>query len=556
MVHTDAGFGPLTRYLDAWLDAAPAVGLTISVTDRNRTLYTANLGFANLEARSPVTADTTFQIGSIGKSMTALAVMQLVESGRLDLDAPASTHLPWFAMPSRFGPITLRHLLSHTAGLPAGSDFAPAARYEGFALRDTEAAWEPGSRYHYSNTAYKLLGWMLEDLTGQDYGSVIRQRVLNPLGMNATHPVITHAARRGMATGYVPLHDDRPYRQNDTLIPATWIEYAVGDGSQVSTAADMARYARLWLNGGRGEIGRVVSPAAYATLTTPVISMAEGGGFPPEYRYCLGIISHVADGHHYIGHGGGTVGFRSIMLTDQTDGLGVVAMCSGSDVNLYPAARLALEYTDAVARGLPRPAAPPPPDPRRVENAGIYAGDYADQRSGGVLHIRAEGDRLALGGPGSPGVVLEHVAGNTFCVPHDGFDPFPLRFRRGNTDGNDAPMVEIHHGSKVYVRQGCEPMEDDAPLPQEWAAFPGHYRSHSPYFPNFRVVARRGRLFLAWPHGGEDPLIPHPSDSGPSPRFLIGPAGEPTAEWLRFDAVVGPRALGVLWAGGGRFYRV
>ena len=90
----------------------------------------------------------------------------------------------------------------------------------------------------------------------------------------------------------------------------------------------------------------------------------------------------------------------------------------------------------------------------------------------------------------------------------------------------------------------------------EWAAFPGHYRSHAPYVSNFRVILRRGRLYLAWPNGGEESLTPHPADGGPSPRFLVGPPGEPAAEWLRFDPVVGSRALRVLWAGGGSFYRV
>ena len=181
-----ADYRPLTEYLRRWLAAVPAVGLAVAVTDRRQTLYTAGLGYADLAAHSPVTADTTFQIGSIGKSMTALALLQLVDARRFDLNAPLSTHLPWFAMPSRYKAITLRHVLSHTAGLPAGTDFTPAARYEGFALRDTEAAWEPGTRFHYSNTGYKLLGWLLEDITGQDYGSIIRERVLEPLG-NGRH---------------------------------------------------------------------------------------------------------------------------------------------------------------------------------------------------------------------------------------------------------------------------------------------------------------------------------------------------------------------------------
>ena len=117
-------------------------------------------------------------------------------------------------------------------------------------------------------------------------------------------------------------------------------------------------------------------------------------------------------------------------------------------------------------------------------------------------------------------------------------------------------MVEIHHGPDVYVREGNGPLELEMPGTPEWAAFPGHYRSHAPYVSNFRVILRRGRLFLVWPNGGEESLTPHPADAGPSPRFLVGPPGEPAAEWLRFDTVVGSRALRVRWAGGGSFYRV
>ena len=553
---TPQGFAPLTEYLRRWLSAVPAPGVAVALTDRRQTLLTAGVGYADQAARSPVLADTTFQIGSIGKSMTALALLQLVQSGRLDLNAPISTHLPWMALSSRYGPISLRHLLSHTAGLPAGTDFTPAARYEGYALRDTEAAWEPGSRFHYSNTGYKLLGWLLEDITGLDYGSIIRQRVLEPMGMSSSEPVISHGGWHGMATGYVSLHDDRPRRLNDPLIPAPWTEYAVGDGSQVSTAADMARYARLWLNGGRGDVAPVISPALYRLMTTPAIAMSRGGGDQDDYGYGFGIMSHRAGSHHFIGHGGTTVGFRSIMLTDQTDGLGVVILCNRSQVDLYPPARYALQVAAATRDGQPAPEAPPLPDPTRVAAADRYAGEFINETTGAALSVAARGDQLLLRRQDAPAITLEHIAGNTFCVPDDDFDPFPLRFRAPEVGGDAAPTVEIHHGPSVYVREGSEPLAPSVPCPPEWAAFRGHYRSHAPYLTSFHIILRRGRLYLAWPNGGEEPLTPHPSDHGPSPRFSIGPAGEPSAEWIRFDTVVGGRALRALWAGGGSFYRV
>ena len=117
-------------------------------------------------------------------------------------------------------------------------------------------------------------------------------------------------------------------------------------------------------------------------------------------------------------------------------------------------------------------------------------------------------------------------------------------------------MLEVHHGPDVYVREDSEPQESAAPHPPEWSAFPGQYRSHVPYLTTFRVILRRGRLCLAWPHGGEEALTPqNPDDSG-SGWFKIGPPGEPSAERLRFDTVVGGRALRIRWTGGGDFYRV
>ena len=587
-----SAYAPLTAYLRAWLHTTPAPGLAVAVTDRQRTLYAAGIGYADAAARRPVLLDTTFQIGSIGKSMTALAVMQLVDARRLDLNAPVTTHLPWLAIPSPYGPIALRHLLSHTAGLPAGADFTPAARYEAYALRHTRPAWAPGSRFHYSNTGYKILGWLLEDVTGQSYAAILQQRVLHPLGMNDTDAVITHAARRRMATGYIPLHDDRPYRQGDTLIPAPWMEYGAGDGSVATTAGDLARYARLWLNEGRIDASRaLIAQASYRMMTTPAIKMARGDRYQHDYGYGYGIISHYAANyhaadhnsddqrtddhrsdnhhsdcrhpadHHFIGHGGSTVGFRAIMLADLTDGLAAVILCNGGDADTYAPARCALRFAAARRDARPPPEPPPWPDPTRIANPSRYAGDYTNPATGATLSLRADGHRLRLRA-GPVAAILQHIDGNTFVVPDDAFDPFPLRFR---LDAAGAMMTEAYHGGDVYIRAGgggVAPPVDARPSP-----LVGHYRSHAPYVSNFRIIQRRGCLYLAWPNGGEEPLTPEPfapkpytpeppDTAAPSASFAVGPPGEPTPERLRFDPIVGSRALRVRWAGGGDFYRV
>ena len=186
-------------------------GLALAVTDRDRTLALRTYGYAQLESRVPVMPETLFEIGSIGKTFTAVAALQLADEGALNLDAPVAEYLPWFAVPQPAGapPITVAHLLSHTAGIVAGIDATPEAAFQVWSLRDLPAASAPGERFHYSNVGYKALGLVLEAVDGRPYPEVVRGRVLDPLGMAATEPAITHDVRERLAVGYEYLHDDR-----------------------------------------------------------------------------------------------------------------------------------------------------------------------------------------------------------------------------------------------------------------------------------------------------------------------------------------------------------
>ena len=405
-----------------------------------------------------------------------------------------------------------------------------------------------------------MLGWLLEDVERAAYGDIIARRVLQPLGMNATDAVVTHPTRHRMATGHVPLHDDRPYRTGDTLIPATWMQYDAGDVSPAATAGDMARYARMWLNGGRSPIRAIVSSSSFDRMTSPVIRMSRGDAYEHDYGYGFGIISHAADGHDFIGHGGSTVGFQAIMLIDRNGGLGVTLLCNGNGIDTYASARYALQVAFAAGDGGTIPEPPNIPDPQRVEDAHRYDGAYVDAASGECLLVTADGDTLHANRAGSSddsltaGAVLQHIGGNSFCVPSDTFDPFPLRFQPA-LDG-DSAMTEVYHGSTVYLREGRPPLDAGESHPGDWTALVGHYRSHAPYVSNFRVIMRRGRLYIAWPNGGEERITPRLADGRVTGRFSVGAPGEPSAEQVRFDPIVGGKALRVRWTGGGDFYRV
>jgi CubicO group peptidase (beta-lactamase class C family) len=118
----------IVSYISRSLAERGTPGLALALTDRDRLLHTGTYGFADLKRGTPVAETTLFQIGSITKSFTALALMQLVEQGRLQLEEPLETYLPWFSVRSAYAPITVHHVLTHSAGLPANRDRVRADR--------------------------------------------------------------------------------------------------------------------------------------------------------------------------------------------------------------------------------------------------------------------------------------------------------------------------------------------------------------------------------------------------------------------------------------------
>ncbi|MDH4136263.1 MAG: beta-lactamase family protein, partial [Anaerolineae bacterium] len=191
MTNFEEAFKRLDQFIEQKIKVANVPGMAMAVTDREKLLRVSTYGFSDMAAQTPVTPEMLFEIGSIGKSFTSIALLQLREEGRLDgstelaevLYEPVTRYLPWFEVQSEYEPITLHHLMSHTAGITMGAEFPGEARYEVWALRETEATAPPGTYYHYSDAGYKTLGVVLEELLGQSYGDIIQERILDPLGM-------------------------------------------------------------------------------------------------------------------------------------------------------------------------------------------------------------------------------------------------------------------------------------------------------------------------------------------------------------------------------------
>ncbi len=510
----------IDRFAERWMSLHNVPGLSMSITDRDQTLRVMHLGFSNLERREPIGAGTLFEAGSIGKSFTALCLLQLAEAGNLDLHRPAADYLPWFEVCTGHDPITVHHLLTHSAGITRGGDYAPYGQYEVWALRKAVTGGPPGNRFNYSNVGYKALGHLLETVTGVGYAANVQSRILDPLAMADTHPVTTFDTHDLMAQGYWPRYDDRPSPPGNPVVPAPWHEYGSGDGSIASTAADMAAYVRLLLNGG----GSLISSSSFDLMTGRHIPV----GYVRDTWYGYGLNVSDRHGFRHVDHGGLMLGHHATMMADLDNGIGVTVLTNGTlePTEVADFALRALRAANGIGE-TPDPVAELP-DPSHVPNAADYVGEYSSEN--GTFSIAANGSALELRAAGGS-ATLELRGRDRFHADHPDFRLHLLTFTR-----NEGEVVEAFHGSDWFVTESYDgPTEFDTP--QEWDAFTGHYRSHNPWYTNFRVFVRKGRLTLALPGTPGSRLAPAEDGS-----FRVGSDPE-SPERVHFGAIVDGKAL-------------
>jgi D-alanyl-D-alanine carboxypeptidase len=486
----DAALARISAFLEASLPSfLDAPGAVIGLTDRDRLLGILPVGNADAFTGAPVEEETRFEIGSISKSFAALIALQEVDRGTLDLSAPVTEYVPWFRVRSEFGsaygPITTHHLLTHTSGLIMGMDFADDAVAAVESLARTSTGFPPGERFFYSNDGYKLVGLILERVTDSTIRELLRERVFAPVGMRRSDPAITFESRKHVATGHQRISEDRPPHRKMPLVQAPPIVSTTADGSIISTAADMAAYARMLLNRGRSDGGAtLLSEASFDRFTTPVIETETPG---TSYAYGLGILE--IDGHAWLRHSGGMVGYYALLECDVDAGVGAIMMVNGL-AEREPIVRYALSVLRAWKEGNDLPEVPPAPDPHAVANAQELAGGYRSRGRG--VTLRADGGRLLVHADGDE-VALEPDPDvpDRYAVPHPSLDRFALTAER--TDGD---VVALLHGPDRYVREGTEE-STDSEAPEAWEQLTGLYRAYNPWFPAFRVYVRGGALFLS-----------------------------------------------------------
>ena len=183
MAGLQEAFDRIGAALEHHLESSHAAGAALAITDREEILGVAVRGLADVAAGTPVRPETRFQIGSISKSFAGIVALQEAEAGTLDLHVSVNEILPWLELPEPFGPITLHHLMQHTAGLAIGTEAAPTLAGALWLLRGLPPTTAPGERFWYSNDGWKIVGACLEQVTGTPIHELLAERLFGPLGM-------------------------------------------------------------------------------------------------------------------------------------------------------------------------------------------------------------------------------------------------------------------------------------------------------------------------------------------------------------------------------------
>jgi D-alanyl-D-alanine carboxypeptidase len=532
----------LDKFIESYMKAMNSPGLTLGTANREGTVRVASYGFSNPGLKLPVEPNMLFHIGSITKSFVALVCLQLHEEGKLDLHTPVLDYLPWLPIVTGYGPVSAHDLLTHSSGLPNALQLIPsdpATRYR--------QAWKPGERFYYCNLGFDILGNLIQALDGRTWPAALKARILDPLGMKDTAPVITNDIRPRTAESWVAYFEDRPYPRFGRIAPAANLQFDDAAGSIASTPGDMTIYIQMLLNRGQGAHSRIVSADSFALMSKPWIKAAE---FGKDANYGYGIAVETVDGHTILRHTGGMASFMSALYLDLDAGAG--AFSSTNAMQGYrptPVSQYAVQLMAAAAAGKAAPAPPAIEDPKVIKNAADYVGVYSSS-DGKAIEIT--GDNALFATVAGQRIPLQRSGADSFIAT----DPQLARstFMFGRTKNESAkekdkpgPVVELMQGKGWYTNSRYSGPKTFT-TPPEYSAFSGTYLCYGPFEgTSAEIVVLKGEL---WVEGetsleriGENEF--RPAEDAPNPErveFLFIANGKARlvkfsgADFFRFES--------------------
>ena len=391
----------------AALTGGRAAGMSIGVVRGKDTLLLKAYGFADLEFDVPTPERAIYEIGSVTKQFTSAAILLLTEQGKLSLDDPLTKYLPDY--PTQGNTVTIRRLLDHSSGIrgytemPAFGSLIPQRLPRDTLLKlfsREPFKFKPGEALAYNNSAYFLLGLVIEKVSGKTYGDFVKENLFDKAGMVDSRYCSEREITKRRTHGY-------EFSQGRLLVKAhldhTW-PYAAG--SLCSTAWDLMAWSAA-LHG-----GKILTPTSYGLMTTPA-TLNDG----TPVRYAMGLVNDSLGGRHAITHGGGINGFLTEMAYFPDDQL-TIAVLVNTAGPVSPTA--VLNAIAELIHGRPAAAAPLTLD----HPASDYVGTFRGVGRGDSLNVAvitdSTGIRFRLG-TGQPTPPARYVGGDTFMVGRNRF---------------------------------------------------------------------------------------------------------------------------------------
>lgn len=310
-------------------------GLAVGVVKNGKVIFAKGFGTTKITGGDPVTTRTVFNLASITKNFTATAVMQLVEQGKINLDARVTEYLPYFRLKDEgYKQITIRHLMTHTSGLEfiEENPFERKAGYDAGALEkhirelsSLTLASVPGEKYEYSNEGYDILGDVIAKVSKMSYEEYISRNILEPLRMKTSTVSVSETIPPRYfsdETGKITVNDKVPF--NRAFAPSSALD---------SDVDDMNRWMIACLNRGTLDGKRILKSSSYDEMWKLPVEAAEADKqFPIFGKMGGGWFRWNYKGHQIVGHGGAELGFNSFIALAPNDSVGVIVLG-----NLYPA---------------------------------------------------------------------------------------------------------------------------------------------------------------------------------------------------------------------------
>jgi CubicO group peptidase (beta-lactamase class C family) len=324
-----AEYEAIDAYVEEQMRRLNIPGGSLAIVEGDQIVHVRGFGKARPGGEAP-DPQTPFFIGSLTKSFTALAVMQLVEAGKVELDAPVQRYLPWFqvADPQASEQMTVRHLLNQTSGIPTAPGLANlgnldrrpgAAERQVRALSTLKLTRPVGTRFEYSNTNYDILGLLVETASGESYSEYVQRHIFDALDMCHSYASKAAARQDGLAVGHTYWFGF-PIPVPDLDIPSS----ALASGQLIASAEDMAHYLIAHLNGGSYDGRQVLSEASIVELTRGAAEWIEMGasfGF-----YGMGWVSQETGGVRIVSHSGTVPDFGTFMALAPEQKKGIVLL--------------------------------------------------------------------------------------------------------------------------------------------------------------------------------------------------------------------------------------